>query len=138
VGNIYRSAYAFGYRGVIHVGITPEKNNPNFLSSSRGCENFLDTVRFDHISEALKFSREMKLKIYSLEIGEKADKLNAFNFEDNFVIVIGNEALGVSEFALKNSDKIISIETPGFKDSLNVGVAFGIFSYAMYLKQIKY
>lgn len=134
VGNIYRSAYTFGYKGVIHVGVTPEKNNPNFLSSSRGCEKHLEFHRFDEISDAFNFARSRQMRVYSLEISDRSEKLNSMLPEESFAIVLGNEALGVSEYAMSNSDRIITIETPGYKDSLNVAVAFGIFSYALHMK----
>ncbi|HAV92830.1 TPA: hypothetical protein DCW38_06585 [candidate division WOR-3 bacterium] len=134
VGNIYRSAYTFGYKGIIHVGVTPEKNNPNFLSSSRGCEEHLEYCRFSHIIEAIEFSKSLGLKIFSLEIREKAKKLNSALIEESFALILGNEALGVSETAIELSDRIFTIETPGYKDSLNVAVAFGIFSYSTYIR----
>lgn len=134
VGNIYRSAYTFGYKGVIHVGVTPEKNNPNFLSSSRGCEKYLESQRFSHIIEAIDFSKSMGLKIFSLEISEKSEKLNSVAIEESFALILGNEALGVSETAIALSERVFKIETPGYKDSLNVAVAFGIFSYSAYIR----
>ncbi|MDD3804360.1 MAG: TrmH family RNA methyltransferase [bacterium] len=134
VGNIYRSAYSFGFDCVIHVGVTPLTDNPKFLSSSRGCEKHLKTMFFEEISKAIEFALSEKAVVYSLEMNEKSVKLTDFNCFGDYAVVLGNEALGVSEAALEKSDKIISIETTGAKESLNVAVAFGIFAYSMFLK----
>jgi len=45
--------------------------------------------------------------------------------------LIGNEISGLSEGLLKRSDKIIQIPMHGQKESLNVGVAFGIAVYEL-------
>jgi len=51
-------------------------------------------------------------------------------------IVVGNEEFGISHDILKKSDQIVEIPTRGYKNSLNVSVAFGIAIFQI-LKQWK-
>ena len=44
-------------------------------------------------------------------------------------LILGNEALGVSEDILNQVDDIVEIPMLGFKNSINVAVAFGIAVY---------
>lgn len=134
VGNIYRSAYSFGFDCIIHVGVTPQPDNPNFLSSSRGSEKYLKRIVFEGMNEAVSYARSKNLAVYSLEMNVRAQRLREASIEGDFAVILGNEALGVSQMALEQSDKIISIETDGRKDSLNVAVAFGIFAYDAFMK----
>ncbi|MGE3062782.1 MAG: TrmH family RNA methyltransferase [bacterium] len=134
VGNIYRSAFSYGFSTIIHVGVTPLRDNPNFISSSRGCEEHIKTITYEEITQALEYASSENLLIYSLELHKNAVNLGSMQYEGKFAVILGNEALGVSQSALEKSHKIISIETSGAKDSLNVAVAFGIFAYTMFLK----
>jgi tRNA G18 (ribose-2'-O)-methylase SpoU len=44
-------------------------------------------------------------------------------------LILGNERHGVDESLLKECDAIVRIPCQGVKNSLNVGVAFGICGY---------
>jgi tRNA G18 (ribose-2'-O)-methylase SpoU len=44
-------------------------------------------------------------------------------------LVLGNEALGVSREVLEAADRIVDIPVMGYKNSLNVAIAFGIVVY---------
>ena len=44
-------------------------------------------------------------------------------------LVLGNEALGVSKEALEWADGVVEVPVMGYKNSINVAVAFGIAAY---------
>lgn len=136
-GGIYRSAYSFGFSTVIHAGITPKLENPAFIDASRGVEKHMKSIFMPSTDEALNLLKSSGYSIYSLEIEDGADNLESFMPSEPYAIIVGNEALGISQSALERSDKIIRIETAGRKDSLNVGVAFGILAYRLFLKSEK-
>lgn len=131
-GGIYRTAYSFGFETVIHAGITPKKDNPSFIDASRGVEESMKSVFLPSTDEAINVLREKGYSIYSLEISDEACFLSEFIPKEPFAVIVGNEAMGVSQYALEKSDRIIKIETAGKKDSLNVGVAFGILAYRVF------
>ena len=43
--------------------------------------------------------------------------------------MVGNEALGISREVLEMADEIVEIPMWGFKNSVNVAVAFGIVAF---------
>jgi len=52
-----------------------------------------------------------------------------FEPEPKVLLVVGNEVGGVSEELLGLCDAAVEIEMAGVKNSLNVGVAFGVVAY---------
>ena len=46
-------------------------------------------------------------------------------------LVIGNEISGIDPDILETSDRLVSIPMQGYKDSLNVAIAFGIAVYTI-------
>jgi len=134
VGSIYRTAFSFGFNTIIHVGITPKRDNPSFASASRGVEENIKTIYVPSINDAETILRKCNYSIYALEISANSTKLNEIILNNPFALILGNEAMGVSMSAMEMSDSVIEIETTGSKDSLNVSVAFGIFAYTVFIK----
>jgi TrmH family RNA methyltransferase len=62
--------------------------------------------------------------------GENAFKFGN-NFKDNFCLVIGNEANGVSELLKNSATYTVSIPMQNGMESLNAGVAAGILMYQL-------
>ena len=67
--------------------------------------------------------------IYALETTTKAKDISKAEFKKPCVLILGNEALGISEETLKLADEIIQIPLLGWKNSLNVGVCTAICCY---------
>ncbi|MFO8062746.1 MAG: TrmH family RNA methyltransferase [bacterium] len=127
-GSIYRTACSFSFTDVLHVGTTPNTENASFKKASRGCEDYLSSGRFDCMRDALKSLPE-SIHLYALEICSRSIPLSRVKIPRSFAVIVGNEALGVSEHALSASDSVIEIETTGRKHSLNVASSFAIFAY---------
>ena len=130
VGSVYRTAYSYGFTNIVHIGITPNNENPSFKSASRGAEKHISTFFYKSMDELIDILKREKYILYSLEISQNAIPLNKIKIQQPFAIVLGNEALGVSKIAMDNCDAIIEIETIN-KRSLNVSIAFGIFAYTI-------
>lgn len=54
-----------------------------------------------------------------------------YKFKDMDIVVIGNEAKGVSEFIMDNADSYLNIPISETVDSLNANVAASIIIYEM-------
>ncbi len=134
-GSIYRTAYSFDFKTIVHVGTTPNIDNPSFISASRGVEKNINTLRYDSIDKIIEELKELNFRIYALEISDRSQNIESLKLESPYAIVLGNEALGVSQYALSESDKIIEINTIN-KRSLNVSIAFGIFAYSDFIRSI--
>ncbi len=59
------------------------------------------------------------------------------DMRQGLVIVIGNEANGVSKQVVQLSDYLVKIPIVGFAESLNVGIASGILMYEVVRQRMK-
>ena len=66
-----------------------------------------------------------KRKVIVSALSDKAVDIEKLERPEQFILVVGNEANGVSEEVLKQADIITKISIANI-DSLNVGVAAGI------------
>lgn len=121
VGSIFRSAEAFGARGLI---LTPQTPGPEHLRVQRtamGTEQILSWTRGS--LEDL----ETEGAVFALEMG--GVPLEDFEFPASGICLLGTEELGLSPQALALADRSlgrVSIPLYGRKSSLNVAVAAGI------------
>ena len=89
-------------------------------------------VKWDHAYDAKEVLRDLKKAGYQIILVEQTDKSMSYHeFIPNgpVCLVMGNEIEGVSEELVGLSDASVEIEMAGLKNSLNVGVAFGIVAY---------
>lgn len=131
-GSIFRTAAAFEFDRVILTGVTPNSSNPGFLKASRNTEHMIESMHMNSIQDAIDYARNMHYHIYSLEINKRSCSLNEAVLERPIAIVLGNEANGVSDYAMEASDTILEISTGKNKHSLNVSTAFAIFAYHIF------
>ena len=87
---------------------------------SRHVQNLDDKI----LECELKDAKEDKKVIVSA-LSNKAKELSKVKPEKPFILVLGNEAHGVSEETIKLADEIVKIDIDNI-DSLNVSVAAGI------------
>jgi TrmH family RNA methyltransferase len=120
LGTIIRTADWFGIEKIVCSEDTVDCYNSKVLQSTMG------SIFHMHISytNLLKFLSEGNKKIYGAVLDGK--KLNANIFEDDPIIVIGNESKGISPEIKRIISHPITIEKIGLAESLNAGVATGI------------
>ena len=119
MGTIIRLADWFGLQEVITIGNCVEWFNPKVVSSSMG--SFL---RINQIKSDYKSLIESGRPAFVADmVGES---LYAFSFPEKSILVIGNEANGISDDWLKSKAGTISIPSFGKAESLNAGIATGI------------
>ena len=124
-GAIMRSANAFG---VNHIIIPKDRSvsvTPTVLKVSSGGFVNMNVVRVGSLVDAIQKLRKNGFWIYASAL-ENSKSIDDISFNDNAVIVIGNEAKGVSNSILKQSDEIFRINMKGTVQSLNASVAAGI------------
>jgi tRNA G18 (ribose-2'-O)-methylase SpoU len=66
------------------------------------------------------------IKVVGLEVTDVSKPFDQIRYPNPVCLVVGNEALGVSREVLELADEIVEIPMFGFKNSVNVAVAFGI------------
>lgn len=121
VGSIYRTAETFGGREVWLSGYTPDP-----MKTAMGTDALIKTRRFDRTSDALTRARNEGFQIIALENAPGAVPLETFQWPEKTILILGNERFGVDSQTLAASDHVVRVSTVGQKNSLNVGVAFGV------------
>jgi len=140
VGSIFRTADAAGVSELVLCGITPTpldrfgKLRRDFAKVSLGAEK---TVRWRHERSALGAVRTLRKKgycIYAVELSSDSipyRRARARASRGKTALVFGNEVKGIPPSILRAADRILAIPMRGAKESLNVGVAFGIVAYGI-------
>ena len=129
VGGIFRTADCAGVQKVIPCGITAYPPHRKLDKTALGTADY---VPWEHYESALQAVRELKaqgIRIIALETTDISVPYHKMEFPSPVCLVLGNEALGVSQDVLEAADRIVEIPVVGFKNSLNVGIAFGIVVY---------
>jgi 23S rRNA (guanosine2251-2'-O)-methyltransferase len=139
VGSIFRTADAVGAEKIMLCGITPmpldrfNRVRQDFAKVSLGAETTVSWEYAKTTASAIKKLKADGWKIFAVEQSKDAilyNKVPASELRDEKIaLVMGQEVKGLSPALLKKCDRILEIPMRGGKESLNVGVAFGIVSY---------
>ncbi|MDD4606936.1 MAG: TrmH family RNA methyltransferase [Patescibacteria group bacterium] len=129
VGSIFRTADGAGIDKIFLTGYSPTPENYKVLKTSLGAEQKVKWQKSRQISKIIQELKKQKFQIIALETGGQLLYDKKFKFKNKSVLILGNEKTGLSKTILNQVDKIISIPMRGFKESLNVSVAFGIAIY---------
>ena len=125
LGTILRTALAFGFFDVILSKNCCSIYNEKTLQASQGAIFSLNIVQ-DYSLTKLK---EKGYKIYATEINGSVSLKN-IKKESKIVLVLGNEAHGVSKVVLDQADLRIRIDIENI-ESLNVAIAGAIAMYEL-------
>jgi tRNA(Leu) C34 or U34 (ribose-2'-O)-methylase TrmL len=124
VGSIFRTADCFGFSEVNLSGYTPDIMHPALKSAARGCETWVKSRRWESPIDCINFYKEQNYQIIALETG--GESINSFKWPQKFLLVLGNEELGIAKELLDLCDGKVSIQMRGRKASLNVSCAFAV------------
>ncbi len=132
VGNILRSADAFGVEKVYLCGITPapiDRFGREFAKVTKAALGAEKTVAWEQAKDVSAVTQLLKgegFVIAALEQHANSVPLNRLNNIKKLALVVGNEVGGVDGNVLAKADMIFEIPMGGKKESLNVAVATGI------------
>jgi tRNA G18 (ribose-2'-O)-methylase SpoU len=126
VGSIFRTADAFRLSGVSLCGLTASPPHIKLAKTAMGTQNFVPWEYCENGRVAVVKIKSRGIPVWCLETSNRSTSLYECEFPEAVAIVVGNEALGVSPDILAQADNIIEIPMLGYKNSLNVGVAFGM------------
>ena len=138
VGSIFRTADGAGIEKIWLCGITGFPPAGGISKTALGAEH---SVPWEYKKDAREVIRDLKMQGYQIVMLEQARQsipYQEFDPQTPVCLVLGNEIEGVEEGLLPDCDAAIEIEMSGAtKNSLNVGVAFGIVAYEMRNKLIR-
>ena len=124
MGTLIRTALSLGYSSVIYNKGSVSPFNEKAVAASKGAIFKLPVLE----AELKEFKNDYQIIVSALH--KNSIKLPDFKAEDKFVLVLGNEAHGVSIDTLKLSDAVVEIPIEGM-ESLNVAIAGGILMYEL-------
>lgn len=127
MGTIIRTADAFGIDLLIVVNGSVDVYNPKVVRSAMGSLFYMDFIYADE-KEAFEFLKKEGFILVSSSLEAKTffDKVD---YPEKTALVVGNEANGISDFWIKNSDRLVKIPMFGKAESLNVSISAAILMY---------
>ncbi len=125
IGALLRTADAASLDAVLIANPKTDLYNPNIIRSSVGCI-FTTQIATGTTEEILIFLDKNQVKIYAAAIDSRSENYTDINFNESCALVVGTEALGLSDDWLEKSTKNIMIPMEGEIDSLNVSVSAAI------------
>ncbi len=128
LGAIARTAEALGVNGIIMTVDGCDPYSPKSLRSSMGTLLRLPIFITDNIIEFVKIN---KLNSYACVVDKSAESITDFTFKDGDVLLIGNEANGLTENTKNGANYSITIKMNGKAESLNAAAAAAIAMWEM-------
>ncbi|MCI6610659.1 MAG: RNA methyltransferase [Ezakiella sp.] len=124
-GTIIRTADAFGIKNILTINNCVDYRNEKVLRSSMG-----SILRVNIKKVELEDLKKLKQIGYKITTTSPKGKRLKYSITKT-ILVLGNEANGVSKEIMELSDNIATIPMKGNTESLNVAIAAGIAMYIM-------
>ena len=132
IGSVCRSASALGAGALILPSNGPYPYSRRVLRSSMGTILLLPVLTLSsNPAEDIILLKKRGYLFCGTSLKEGSIELKNFKPPDKTVLVLGNEAFGLSEEWEKGCDKLLTLKMENGTDSLNVAAAAGIFLYGM-------
>lgn len=135
LGTILRTIDSVGLDQVIVSKETADAYNPKVVRSTMGAIFRVNIIESDNLLDTLKNMKKHKYKVMATSL-ETENSIYDVDYSKK-VIVIGNEANGVSQDILDYADEKIKIPMLGKTESLNASVATGVILYEYVRNKIK-
>jgi tRNA G18 (ribose-2'-O)-methylase SpoU len=130
VGALFRTAECLGAAEIWLCGYTPGPEDEKTVRTAMGAAAMVPWRRTDRARTACEELRREGYTLIALETATNAVSLNEIRFNAAPVaLVLGNERFGIEGDTLQAVDSICRIPVRGIKNSMNVGVAFGIAAF---------
>lgn len=129
VGSVFRTADGAGVEKIWLCGITGAPPQDQIYKTALGAEERVPWEYARDVFSVINGLRQQGYQIVLLEQTNQSCPYEEFVPQFPLCLVLGNEVEGVSEGLVPLCDQAVDIEMRGIKNSLNVGVAFGIVIY---------
>jgi len=124
IGALLRTADAANLDAVIIANPKSDLYNPNIVRSSVGCL-FTNQIATGTSDEIIAFLKENKVNIYCATL-QNSTSYHTVDYTAPTALVVGTEAIGLTEEWRKEATQNIIIPMQGEIDSMNVSVAAAI------------
>lgn len=135
LGTILRTADSVGLKQILVSKGTADSFNPKVVRSTMGAIFRVKVIQREDLKNTLK---DLQQKDYKIICTSLKTKKSIYDVEyKKKVIVIGNEANGVSKDILNIADEKVIIPMLGKTESLNASVATGVILYEYVRQKLK-
>ncbi|MBE5931118.1 MAG: RNA methyltransferase [Lachnospiraceae bacterium] len=134
LGTVLRTAEAAGVTGVLLSAASVDMYNPKVVRSTMGAIFRVPHFYAEDFLEELKDMKRCGATLYAAHLAG-TQYYDEPEYAGRSVILIGNEANGLSEEASKMADCLVKIPMEGKAESLNAAVATSLFVYEAYRKR---
>lgn len=137
LGSIIRSANAFNADGIFIMGHGVDIYEPKVIRASLGSIFFTKIVTIESMEILVEYIKAQKMKNNMEIIGTDSAgnvSLKDYRIKRPVMVIMGNEAKGMSIKLKEICDKIIKIPIEGNVNSLNVSCAASIIMWEIYKK----
>jgi TrmH family RNA methyltransferase len=131
-GTILRTCDWFGVNAALVSNNSVDLFNPKVLRATMGAVFHIPILADLNLESMLLQGKEHHFKIITTVL-DSGNVLDQFSFPDRSIIVLGNEARGVSKKIRDLSDELVTIPKYGKAESLNVAISCGIILNAVRL-----
>lgn len=137
VGSMFRTADAAGVTKIYLSGYTPtpiDRFGREVKELSKVALGGEHSVLWEYHKDPKKIILQLKrqgIQIIGIEQDKKSVDYKKVKIKYPVLFIVGNEVAGISKSFLKMCDIIAEIPMKGKKESLNVGVSFGIALFRM-------
>lgn len=125
LGTLIRTALAFGYDAVVTSSDSVSIYNEKALAACKGANYLIPVFQDDLVS----YKDSYQIIVSTLK--DESVDVDAVKVDEKFVVVLGNEAHGVSKKSEELADIFVKIPIANI-NSLNVAVAGGILMYKIH------
>lgn len=134
VGSIIRTADGAGFDALFLCGITGTPPRKEIAKTSLGAEDHIEWYFAPTPASLIPVLKQQGIFIVGLEyLAEQSvdlkEAIDARKLTLPLCLCVGNEVAGLSAETVDQCDIICHLPMRGFKESLNVAVAFGIAAY---------
>ena len=139
LGSIIRSADSFGVDAVLLIGHAADIWDPKTIRASMGSVFFKTPVQAESMEELKAFIQSMKA-LSNIEVWG-TDSTGAVSLADKtlkrpLMLILGNEAKGMSQSLKTLCDDIVYIPVSGAVNSLNIASAASIFMWEVFSRDV--
>lgn len=128
MGTIIRTADAAGAAGIIVSKGCVDIYNPKVLRATMGSIFHIPICFYVDAAELIATLKAKGIKVFASHLKGSSNYFEHV-MRENIVLVIGNEANGISDEIVSLADVLVKIPMPGRSESLNASVAAGLLMY---------
>ena len=130
LGTIWRTADAAGFGGLLLGGGCADPLSPKVQRAAMGSGFRVPFMLAEDLPGALSSLREQGFRVVASDL-HGDDFYHRPDPGDRFVLVIGNEARGISDATRAQANMLVRLPMRGGAESLNAAVAAGIMMYGL-------